>query len=233
MTEIFKTPRTARTARRHNPHEIRQVDLHNAMYEDSANICSQPLSNVFSTNARQAPLPPQNQEHGSEPTKNKSTILPDAHSAPGRPLKANTDSGYHGMSEDDTDAHGEKIAGNGSKKNAQDHVMLSPEPPVVRAENASPSPERATTTEGSFHSAREGPIEPENVVVIPEPARDLVNAQTQNRPSGVSRNKTSPQKPETAGVDAMDLDRHDDESALDEPIDEMNPLHKTPAHFSR
>ena len=229
VTEIFKTPgklrgKTPRTAKRHNPHEIRQVGLHNAAYEKSTNICFQPLSNVFSTNARHAPLFPQNQKHSSEPTKNKSMVLPDPHSAPVRHLKANTDSGYHGMSEDETDAdNGEEIAGKISEKNAQDQVMISPEPPVVvPAENASPSTERATTTEGSFHSAREGPIESEDVVAIPELARDLVDARTQNPPSAVSRNKSSPQRSEIAGVDAMDIDRHDDESALEEPIDETH-----------
>ena len=226
MTEIFKTPgklrgKTPRTAKRHNPHEIRQVDLHDAVYENSTDVCSQPLSDVFSTNARQAPPVPQNQEHSLEPTKSKSTILPDSHSEHVRPVKANTDSGYHGMSEDETDADdGKEISGKISEKNAQDHVMISPKPPVVPAENASPSPERATTTEGSFHSARERPVESEDVVVNPEPARDLVDAQAQNPPSSISRNRASPQRPETAGVDSMDIDRHDDESALDEPIDE-------------
>ena len=229
VTEIFKTPgklrgKTPRTAKRHNPHEIRQVGLRNAVHEKSTNICSQPLSNVFSTNARQAPLFPQNQEHSLEPTKNKSAILPEPHPAPVRHLKTNTDSGYHGMSEDETDAdNGEEIAGKISEKNAKDHVMISPKPPVVvPAENASPSTEPATTTEGSFHSAREGPIESEDVVPIPEPARDLVDARIQNPPSAVSRNKTSPQRSEIAGVDAMDIDRHDDELALDEPIDEAH-----------
>lgn len=228
MTEIFKTPgklrgKTPRTVKRHNPHEIRQVDLHKAVYENSTDLCSQPLSDVFSTNARQAPLPPPNQELGSEPTNNKSTV-PDSHSAPVRPPKANTDSGYHGLSEDETDADdGNGIAGKIPEKDAQDHVMMSPEPPVVvPTENASTSPERATTTEGSFHSAPEGPIESEDVVIIPEPAKDLVDAPTQNPPSGTSRDKTSPQRSETAGVDAMDIDRRDDESALDEPIDETH-----------
>ena len=229
MTEIFKTPgklrgKTPRTARKHNPHEIRQVYLQNAAYEIDANICSQPLSDVFSTNARQAPLRPQAQEHSLEPTKNQSTILPASHSAPVRPPKANTDSGYHGMSEDETDADvGEVIAEKTSQKNAQDHGMRSPDRVVdVLVENASPSPERATTTEGSFHSAREGPVEPEDVVAVPEPAEILVDAQTQNPPLSVSSHETSPQRAENAGVDAMDIDRHDDESALHEPIDETH-----------
>ena len=194
------------------------------MYEISANVSSQPLTDVFSTNARQAPLGPQTQEHSFEPTKNRSTTLSGSQSAPVRPPKTNTDSGYHGMSEDETDADDvEETAEKFSEKNAQDHGMLSPErAAVVPVERASPSPERATTTEGSFHSAREGPIESEDVAVNPEPAENLVDAQKQNPPSDVSSRTKSPQKPETARVDAMDIDRHDDESALDEPIDEMH-----------
>ena len=229
MTEIFKTPgklrgKTPRTARKRNPHEIRQVYLQNAAYEISANIRSQPLSDVFSTNARQAPLRPQTQEHNLELMKNKPTILSGSNSAPVRPPKANTDSGYHGMSEDETDADvGEVIGEKKSEKNAQDHGMRSPDRVVdVPMENASPSPERATTTEGSFHSAREGPVEPEDVVAVPEPAENLADAHTQNPPSSVSSHKTSPQRLENAGMDVMDIDRHDDESALHEPIDETH-----------
>ena len=229
MTEIFKTPgklrgKTPRTAKKQNPYEIRQVHSHSAVLEISANICYQPLSDVFSTNARQAPPASQDQEHVVEPKKAKPTVLPDFHSAPARPPKANTDSGYHGMSEDETDAdYREEIAEQNAEKNGQDHGMISPKRAItVSVEIASPSPERATTTEGSFHSAREGPIESGGAVVNLEPAKNLVDAQIQDPPSSVSSHKTSPQRPETAGVDAMDIDRHDEESALDEPSDETH-----------
>lgn len=137
-----------------------------------------------------------------------------------KPTKANTDSGYHGLSEDETDPDQDTVA---TKKLPEDrakddNMMLQEQPVVALVETASPSPERATTTEGSFHSAREGPNDSEEAMPIPRSAGNLPDMQEQDAATPTHARDTS-LKAKITKVDPMDLDQHDDDLALDEPID--------------
>lgn len=142
-----------------------------------------------------------------------------------KPTKANTDSGYHGLSEDDTDADEETEV---LKKNSDEQVksydiVISEQPIAAPLEIRSPSPERGTTTEGSFHSAREGPIESEDVMTNSAPMGSTLNTPKQEAPPHVPTQQNLPSKlSELAEVEAMDLDHHEEDLALDEQMDESH-----------
>ena len=126
----------------------------------------QPLSDVFSTNAE--PRPPLFALQGKSPGKSAPTytVAQDAVEAPtAKPQKkANTDSGYHGLSEDEMD-------------------IDQPQPPVEALE-AKAIPQKSplrpqtaiidqsedrSTTERSFHSAREDITKTQVLDNVPQP----------------------------------------------------------------
>ena len=143
---------------------------------------------------------------------------------PVKPFKINTDSGYHGLSEDETDP-GEYL--DAAKRVMKDQSnSQNNDPPAVprltQEQLTSPSAERATTTEGSFHSAREAPHESEDMLTLSEPVVEVDKAQDTHASSNAPPQRYSPERAESVKEDAMDIDQRDDDLALDEPIDESN-----------
>lgn len=182
---------------------------------------------MFSTNARQAPhsIQHQNRDSTGVPSKDVNISIPPPQLVLKKPTKTNTDSGYHGLSEDDTDADEETEV---PKKNLDEQpksydLVVSEQPVAAPLEIRSPSPERGTTTEGSFHSAREGPIESEDAMAISEPMGSTSNTPKQEAPPNVPTIQNLPSKiAEPAEVEAMDLDHHEEDLALDEQMDESH-----------
>ena len=173
---------------------------------------------MFSTNVRQGPQASSIEERNVQPVKNfpASTLITQV--APIKPTKTNIDSGYHGLSEDETDPDEHVEA---AKKSPEKQPPESLEVPgVASSESTSASTERATTTEGSFHSAREAPNEYEDAMDVAEPGVEVDETQEQRHSSIVPQQRSSPQRTETGHADAMEIDQHDDELALDEPIGE-------------
>ena len=182
---------------------------------------------MFSTNARQAPhsIQHQGRDSTSAPAKDVDISIPPPQFVLKKPTKTNTDSGYHGLSEDDTDPDEKtEIPNQGSEEQAKSYDMVLSEQPVAApVEIRSPSPERGTTTEGSFHSAREAPIESEDAMATSEPIRSTLNAPKQEAPSNVPTIQNLPSKiAEPAEVEAMDLDHREEDLALDEQMDESH-----------
>ncbi|MDI1487421.1 MAG: hypothetical protein OHK93_006691 [Ramalina farinacea] len=145
VTEIFKTPgklrgKTPRTARKRNPLEVRE-----------------PLTDIFAANVQPIPL----SAHQPSPMKPRSPpkiasfkvaqdVLPDTFQ--GRTLPKNTDSGYHGMPEDDMEIDPPAIQPSEEKHNNLEDSP--PSPSMIEVPTKSSSADRSTT-EPSFHSARE------------------------------------------------------------------------------
>ena len=99
------------------------------------------------------------------------------------------------------------------------HVIPLQQPILTQLNTTSPSTERATTTEGSFHSAREAPIESEDVIAASGQSVGPVRMQEQDfsQQNGALQGAAG-----SATEDAMVLDHHDDDLPLDEPIDASN-----------
>lgn len=143
---------------------------------------------------------------------------------PVKPAKINTDSGYHGLSEDETDPEEYLDAAKAVMKdqpNGQNTDSLAV-PRLTQGQLTSPSTERATTTEGSFDSAREAPNESEVTMTLSDPAVEFTEPQEAHHSSNAPHQRLSPERAEPVKEDAMDIDQRDDELALDEPIDESN-----------
>ena len=182
------------------------------------------MTDVFSTNARQAPLPSPTHYRKEEPTKDISAGVSVAPPVPVKPNKYNTDSGYHGLSEDETDPRDYLDAAKAVMRGQLNGENTDPlaVPRLTQGQLTSPSTERATTTEGSFHSAREAPNGSEDMMILSEPAAEVNEAQDAHPSSNAPPQRLSPEVAETVKEDAMDVDQGDDELALDEPIDESN-----------
>ena len=143
---------------------------------------------------------------------------------PVKTSKINTDSGYHGLSEDESDPGEYMDAAKAIVKDQPNGQNTDPlaVPRLAQGQLTSPSTERATTTEGSFHSAREAPNESEDMMTLSESAVGVEEAQDAHPSSNAPPQRLSPERAESAKEDAMDIDQRDDELALDEPIDESN-----------
>ena len=137
--------------------------------------------------------------------------------------KANTDSGYHGMSEDDMDTDELLIPTappihvlDGTRESSHSQLSL-PE----TAEFSGPPTERAPTTEGSFHSAREEPIEHEDLKAITQDTVPITETQSLDAlPEKVMAKVPSMIAPPPVQADAMQLDEVDEGSMLEDHIDE-------------
>ncbi|KAK4690469.1 hypothetical protein P7C71_g6329, partial [Lecanoromycetidae sp. Uapishka_2] len=217
VTEIFKTPgklrgKTPRTARKRNPLEIRE-----------------PLTDVFSANARTngSPL------HRSSPFKPIPMFQvaedPVAPAAAKKLPKTNTDSGYHGMSEEDIDVEQEPALVPSSAADTHDTVEdFPPSSAGVEPNTASQSEDRSTT-EPSFHSAKEEFTKRDVTIVSPQrEAKPIVDAETQAEPTKdnpvdqITSNADQPQQ------DAMDLEMEDKDLDEDLIVDES----RTPSQGS-
>ena len=141
VTEIFKTPgklrgKTPRTARKRNPLEVRE-----------------PLTDIFSTNAQPNGSP----SRGVSPQ--KTLFAPEFQVAedpiaPGATHKTNTDSGYHGLPEDEPDIELLPTVPQSSAE-TNDTMEIFPKSPLQEQLAMANQPEDQTTAERSFHSAKE------------------------------------------------------------------------------
>lgn len=188
---------------------------------------------MFSTNARKGPQASPIGDRKTQPVNDFPASISITQVAPVKPTKTNTDSGYHGLSEDETDPdENVDAAKKDTKEQPDDRFPGSLEVPgIASGETTSPSMERATTTEGSFHSAREAPNESEDAMAVSEPAVGMQETQPQPHVLLVPQQRASPQRAETGKEDPMDIVQHDDELALDEPIGESRSLSQSSSPF--
>ncbi|KAG8528184.1 uncharacterized protein KY384_007101 [Bacidia gigantensis] len=139
VTDVFKTPgklrgKTPRTTRKRNPLEARE-----------------PLSDIFSSNAQTKPL------FAQHPSPTKAAAFTVAEDAPVRNPESKTgktaaDSGYHGLSEDEMDVDPPNMQSSTGTHDTLDDFPHSPSQPKESAETSSIG---RSTTERSFHSAKE------------------------------------------------------------------------------
>ena len=135
----------------------------------------------------------------------------------------NTDSGYHGTSEDEmyTDEVEADIAPPLHILDGAHEAAYFGSSPHERADHSHGATERATTTEGSFHSAREEPVESEDARA--QTQKTFQATETQSLLALIR--KPSPDAPVSAAKpsceeDIMQLDEVDAGSILDDPINE-------------
>ena len=178
------------------------------------------MTDIFSTNARPNNSPLRN----ASPVKVVSAFqVAEDRIAPAeikRLAKANTDSGYHGLSEDDMDVDQMPPVVQSSMR-TNDIVEISPASPVAVQPTSTSQLEGRSTTETSFHSAKEEMTR-----------RDIINSALQEEASpradpGASLGSTSnkPVNSPALGTqnpteDAMDLDMVDKDFNEDLAIDE-------------
>ena len=228
MTEIFKTPgklrgKTPRTARKRNHVEIRQVYLILKALPQTTNQ-SKPLTDLFSTNARMALSPSRVLNDSHQPIK-PAMPAPKIPQISAKVHKTNTDSGYHGMSEDEIDTDAiivENVPTLHTQDENQDTDIAMPE----QNNTSRPCVERATTTDGSFHSAREEPLEDESVKAASQEALKGKEADKDGTLVYGNSPKQAPAElelqPDTA--EKMQVDEANDGSALEDPTEESRSL---------
>lgn len=112
------------------------------------------MTDIFSTNA-----PPNDTPiRGASPSKTAATFKvaedPVAPATEKKAAKANTDSGYHGLPEDDMDVDDLLVVPQSSAA-TNDTVEISPKSSTQEQPPALKQPEDRSTTDRSFHSARE------------------------------------------------------------------------------
>ena len=225
VTEIFKTPgklrgKTPRTARKRDPLEAREVSARGLESLKSTNTALQPLTDIFSTNARS----------NNSPAPKTSTIRiaptfqvaedPVAPAEARKPAKANTDSGYHGLSEDDMDI--DQIApGVQSSAETHDTVEIPQISLLVAQATTTNQLEGRSTTEISFHSAREE-FTKRDAVTVALQQEDALQAEVDASSSSLKKEpaKSEASIPQHEVQDAMDLDIVDKDFDEDLVVDE-------------
>ena len=160
VTEIFKTPgklrgKTPRTARQRNPLELREVSISSSWLPKISNKHLQPLTDIFMTNAQRANTPSLKGSPARPAPTFKVAEDPIVSVETEKEAKATSDSGYHGLPEDDMDIdQGLAVV----PSSAETHDTLEDFPPK------SPFPEHQTvakqlesndTTEKFSHLAEE------------------------------------------------------------------------------
>ena len=108
VTEIFKTPgklrgKTPRTARQRNPLELREVSISSTWLPKISNKQLQPLTNIFMTNAQRANTPSLKGSPARPAPTFKVAEDPIVPVETEKEEKGPSDSGYHGLPEDDMD----------------------------------------------------------------------------------------------------------------------------------
>lgn len=180
----------------------------------------QPLTDIFSTNARSNNSPALK----ASPVRTAPTFQvaedPVVPAEARKPAKANTDSGYQGLSEDDMeiDQVGPVVQ---SSAETHDTVEVSPDSPLAGQAAMINQLEGRSTTETSFHSAREE-ITKRDVITAtlhqeaPLQADVVASASfTENEPA-----KSEVELPQHGAQDAMDLDEVDKDFDEDLVVDE-------------
>ncbi|KAJ9196329.1 hypothetical protein DTO164E3_6385 [Paecilomyces variotii] len=225
VTEIFKTPgkmrgKTPRTARKRNVEQARV-----------------PLSDIFSSANQPPRASPFNQAIAKlavnkDAEKSSQPQYPDLRQNMNSFPKYNTDSGYHGMADED------EMVLPGMQQDSQPSTQPIDEEPTLIAHDA-PSPVDRRTTEGSFHSAQENvlargeTLEPMNIgtstpkkkveVQVPEMSRESTPVQSSVRSP---EKKAAPsvhesQPAEKESNDDMELDNQFDD--IGSPSDGSTP----------
>ena len=181
----------------------------------------QPLTDVFLTNAQRANTP----SHKASPTRAAPTFQ--VAEDPIVPVEieertsANTDSGYHGLPEDDTDI-GQGLAVVPSSAETHDTLEeFPPKSPLRGHQITAKQSERHSTTERSFHSAKEDISKGDVAVASPQknepPVVDVRDpAESTKAPSPVPAAPVLDQVPE----DGMEIDVSDKDLDEDLAVDE-------------
>ncbi|KAL8948958.1 MAG: hypothetical protein Q9222_004895 [Ikaeria aurantiellina] len=177
ITEVFKTPgklrgKTPRTARKRNPFEVRE-----------------PLNDIFAPNTKNAAKPCRTPNHAKE-QRHFEVAKDTAMSCELKKIKANNDSGYHGMTEDEMDVD-EPIAAIVQRPQSPDDKKLQSGLEAPRRRQS----REQSAMDVSFHSAKEELAETEKVT-NPSPAASpmalqahpfqILNSKTAASPSAAS-----------------------------------------------
>lgn len=183
----------------------------------------QPLSDVFSTTIKPNPSP----LHGPSISKALTThevsqdlftaTLEEPQAGVNRAAKQNTDSGYHGMTEDEMDIDIVPQTTITIESKLEEHLHVALQVPTVKTLGTRPSEDRRTT-EGSFHSAREDIISKN--ITNPSPQRDVTAEADRNEERREEDIEPAPTpKPQSAAVDvitAIQGEHTEKDSLLDE-----------------
>ncbi len=178
---------------------------------------SQPLTDVFLTNAQRAYTP-----HKASPTRAGLTFK--VAQDPIVPVEidkrkdTNTDSGYHGLPEDDTDVVQGLAAVPSSAETHDTLEEFPPKSPLHGHQNVSKQSERHNTTERSFHSAEEAISKGDVIIGNPQPPVVDVGAPAE----GTKASSPEPAAPilDQDPDDAMEVDVLDKDLDEDLAVDE-------------
>jgi len=222
VTEIFKTPgklrgKTPRTARKRNPLEAREVSRQ-ILEVGSVLMSSQPLTDIFSVNARTNGSPLQRASPFKPAPSFQVAEDPVAHIVAKKPTKENTDSGYRDVSEDENvDIHQVPAVVQSSAESHEEFPPLSyGEEPNMTSQSGDHS-----TTEPSFHSAKEEITKRDVTKVSPKKEAEL-NGDVESRaePTKDDAEVQVTSMPEQLHEDAMGMDVEDKDLDEDLIVDE-------------
>lgn len=136
----------------------------------------QPLSDVFATTIEANPSPLHGPSISKAPNAHEivrgmfTVPLEEPQAGVNRAAKPNTDSGYHGMTEDEMDIDIVPQATITLESSLEEHLHSTLQVPTVKTLETRPSEDRRTT-EGSFHSARDDLTS--KITTNPSPQRDV------------------------------------------------------------
>ena len=142
-----------------------------------------------------------------------------------KPSEANTDSGYHGMSEDEMDV--DEPAGltqTVAKSPVLEANLSAPKPPIHAQKNSSRHSDERSATEGSFQTAKKDTNNPETCEARLEPnenSKGVGETEVDDRPMPGSFSRSVRLEKPIVSEDMMDLDEGNRDSVLDDaPVDE-------------
>lgn len=222
ITDCFKTPgklrgKTPRTVRKRDPMEIRAVS-YVPLWMGRGSQAIQPLTDIFSANTQ----PNNALLHRVSPSKPAATfhVATDstAPTANKKPHKANTDSGYHGMPEDDMDTDDVPVIPQ-SSTDTNDTIEVFPklspqdQQPAIKSHQADRS-----TTDRSFHSAKEELTE--KVTVESDQKEEVLasDAGTEPKPTTIKHPESSNHTDVHDTMEHKDIDSLDMDKDLDEDL---------------
>ena len=225
VTEIFKTPsklrgKTPRPARKRNPLEVREVSISGTLLPATTKN-SQPLTDVFLTNAQRANTP----SHKASPLSADPRFQVAEDPIPPveieKKTNTNTDSGYHGIPEDDMDIdQGLAVA----PSSAETHDTLEyfpPRSPLREYQKVANQSERHSTTERSFHSSKQE-VSKGNVHIA-SPKKDgppIADVEDLTKPTKVPSPEPAPPVLDQLPEDAVETDALDKDLEEDFAVDE-------------
>ncbi|KAL8709434.1 MAG: hypothetical protein Q9220_005817 [cf. Caloplaca sp. 1 TL-2023] len=203
IAEVFKTPgklrgKTPRTARKRNPLEVRE-----------------PLNDIFAPKTKNAASPYRSPNRAKE--QRHFEVAKDValhHEA--KQVKANNDSGYHGMTEDEMDVDEPIAATLQRPQNSEDKEL----PNGLGVPRRRQSREQSAM-DVSFHSAKEELVEAEREIIV-SPVASVVAPQA--HPEQISKSEAAASPPvasptKQGGQHITDIEAEDKASILDEDAD--------------